>query len=1463
MQQYRVNYSLLIGLLVGTLVCSGAVFGLWKFQIERKSGWLISEAEKAIEAGDNREAVQLYKQYLTINSGDIPTRIRFANALADLSEQDDAKGEELNMAWRSIEGLVRDRTVGAMPEAEGLRRRLVELYGRDNVRRFPDALDHLSYMLERKPDDAELQILRAKYLVRSGNTDDAAKYSYKLIGYDPESDSFDEKKATAPHEAEVYSSLAVILRTKQDKPELADRVMDQLVEVNPKSAPAYLSRGGFRDLSGDSDSAKEDFEKAYELDPKGADVLLAMASQSTKDKEYEKANEYLAAGKKLHPQDARFYQSAADVAVKQEDYKKALAQVDEGLKTIKGQKGHILLILKADLQFHANDLKGVKQTMEEMTRAEFRAEFVDWYAARVLLAEQNWYDASEALNKLRPKVTAGFGDLPIQIDNFLGLCYEKLGQPDLAAELYNQVLAQDPKNEPALAGRTRVRTQRGLEPEDGKGEPFAQAVEEELKKPKSEQNWSRVEEIMKDLAKKRNMDDASLKVWNAQLALMREDFDGATKALAEANGLSPNNLLVHRMAVQVARLNPKVGPAIALQRWQKVFEQFGDSPVLRLDKADILIALNNSPEKKEQLKPELAELLTGIDDWTTAQKTELWGGMTGRYLNLGMPEEARQYLAMTAENQPNELPLRLSLFALALQANDDAGMNTAQDKILEIVGSKNDSNWLYTEARRMLSLIRRGQLGQEALGEIRQLASRALQQRPEWHELHLIKAEIEVHAGNALEALNHYDRAQSLGRPNAAEVAQHLRLLCAVGRFEDAGKFLDRIPEGLRRPYLGQLYPEILFRTNQVESAIENALAATEADPTSPQNQYWYGQLLARSAQGKEAGSAERKKAIADSAAAFKKAVELQPEFPEAWYALIALHVSEKDLEGAQAALREAQLSLSGDNLQMFLAKSYETLGRWFDAETMYRAVYDAAPDDLNRTQQLAAFYMSPIYQRPDRQQKVAPLINKIIRAGAEKKLQPNDPGLLWARRTGAKLLAASTDYQSLVKAENMLASNSQDGSLSIEDKLEMAGILAPRPEPLSRLKAIDLLEEVSEIQPLNEQGEIALAQLYEATGDTSKYTRQMEKAIARFQNSTVARQAYANNLLKRDDQRSIAEATKQVTKLRQLAPNSPSTFQLTVRLADKVGKQAQIRGELLKLVPDFKTIKEISPQQGQQLAMLAGLFVEVGDLDTAERIYRELATRDPNLTPALAAFLGQHRDVEQSFAKLDEIYSVERIPQLLQVAMATVRQQRDKVGDKFDEQIQRWLDAGLRENPDSINLLIVQADLFDLQKKYDESAKVYRQLLDRKDLTGVRRAIVLNNLSFLVALAGTQAEANVDPLKLVDEAASIMGPNSDILDTRAVVLTALKRYDDAIHDLELSVTDNPTASKYFHKADAHLRAGQNRAAVDAWEKAEELDLSRDTINRMEFDRYEEMKSKIDQIRGASVTQAEPRRRAS
>jgi tetratricopeptide (TPR) repeat protein len=1463
MQQYRFNFPLFIGLVIGTLVCSASVYGLWKFQINRKAGWLLSEAEKAEKANDYKEASRYYGQYLTIHPKNEEIRIKLAQVMADLMQSDDVAPTDVGEALRILESTVRMSSMADNADARKLRRRLAEVYGREDFGRYQDALEHLSYL---DAEDPELQGLRATYLSRAGDYTKATPIFYKLVGYDPESDEFDASKATAPGNILLYTNLAASLRTRQDQPQLADRVMDQLVEANPKSAEAYLARGRYQLSIENIDEARADIDEAYKLKPQDANVLLAKSEMASKDEQFDKAEEYLSAAKKLFPTDVRFYRTSAAVLMQQKEFTKAIAEIDEGIKQVKENDKVQLLVYKVELQLTQNDIEATEQTVNDMERTakNIRPEFVEYYRARIMMAENKWPQAKEALSKLHPKMADMTGGHTIDIDAYLGLCYEKLHQPDMAKKYYDSVIAQSPDYPPAKAGLERVKGMLGLNAaKEPKDDEWTALYNETMKKPKAERDFKPLEVLMAKLAEENKWDDLTKKIRQAQLKAMADDFESARKLFLEAQKLAPENITVPRMLIQLVRQDPKLGPEKALQLQERTVAKFGDLPALRLDKADCLIALHAKEPNKDELKSELAALATGIDNWTDAQKAELWGGMAGRFLNLQMNDEARQFLTLAADVRPNDLPLRVSLFSLALEANDDAGMKDAQDRILKIVGSTEDNTWLFTEARRKLSLIARGQLDRKAIDEIRPLVSRALDQREEWHELHVLNAELELHAGNLAKALESFDRAEQLGRPYPAAIAQHIKLLSLAGRLQQAGELLERLPEQLRYPLLGQLYPEILFRTNRVDEALQEARDAVEANPTNPQNHYWYSQLLARSSQAPKASEQQRKQGLDAAIKEMRQALELQAEFPEAWLSLISYYGLLKDNEQAQAVLREAQLSLSGDNLQAFLARSYESLGRWFDAETMYRALYESAPNDLPRTQQLAAFYLGNAYPLPDKNLKATPLINKILRAGAEKKIQANDPGLLWARRMGARMLAESGDYQNLRKAEKMLASNSQNGELTIEDKLAMAELLANRPEPESRQKAIQLLEDVAKVQPLNETGEVMLGDLYFRTGaDWPKYAAQMRKAIGLFPNSLAARVPFLKNLLDRGDKESLDEATRLVRRMNEIAPNHGATFQYTALWANKTGKQDAARANLMKSVPNLANIKTLTAPERQQLGMLAGLFIELGDLDTAESIYRKIAEIEPGQNLGLANFLGNHRSVEACFEKLNEVYSPERIPLIAQVGLVVVRKQRQKVGDKFDAQIQTWLDTGLRENPDSITLLMDQADLYDIQKRYDDAAAVYQKLLQRKDLTGIRRAIVLNNLSFLVALAGSSQKVKVDPLKLVEEAKDIMGPNADILDTRAVVFISLGKYQQAIEDLELSVLDNPTASKYFHKAQAHLKAQQDVAAVQAWEKAESLGLNHDAINLMEIPLFDDLKAKIDQIRGASVTKAESLRPA-
>lgn len=1450
MQQYRLNYPLLIGLAVGSVIASGAIYGLWRFQIERKSDVLLAEAEKAKKAGNHRGAAQYYSHYISIHGSDGDIRLKQAEAFADvLDHQDNVGMEDVGTAMRVLEATVRE-----MPEAHDLQRRLVDLYG--YVQRYQDALEHLNSMLARDPNNAELQALRAQYLVRSGNVNEAVTYSCKLIGYDPATDEFDDKKATTPQDIPVYSNLARLLRTQQDKPALADRVMEKLIERNPKSAPAYLVRGTYWIAADDKQRGQEDIETAYQLDPKDADVLLAMASQASTDKETDKARELLTKGKELHPDDPRFYQSFADLEASQGKYKEALAEIEDGLKKVGTKKGGILLFYKAGVQLQNKDVDGVRDTIRQMKQAGFRPEILDWHEMRILLVEEKFHEAAEALHRLQPRMS-DMGDMATQIYFFLGMCYERMGQDELARQSYESVLMIDSKNEPAKLGLQRMLAR--LDPKKVEvADAQSQELDKELAKPKDKQDAAKINALVAAFAEKRKLDPFQIKMLQVPIALVRQDFATARSLLREADKLKPDNLQVYLSLVTVARLDPKVGPAKAMEMWEKMAtdKRFGDSAEMRIAKADLLVALAG-----DQLKLELTSLLAGIDGWKPEQKVMLWRGIAQRFLNLGMMDEAKQALTLVADQLPNELPTRVGLFTLALETDDDDGMAAAQKKILEIVKDKGDSTYLFTEARRQLSNVRRGKLGREALPGIRQTINRALEMRPDWHELWLANAELEVFANNPDAALAHYAKAQKAGRPSPRSVAQHIRLLALVGRYQEASELLERIPEQLRQPMLENFYTEILFRTNKVDDAIREARTAAEAAPTDARKQFWHGQLLTRSTQMPGLTEEQRKTRTADAIVALRRTVELEPELPDAWFALISLNAQNGDQAAAQQALRDAQLSLAGDNLQLFLAHSYEVLGYWFDAQTMYRAFYEMDPADIGRARQLAQFYLGPYYQQPDAREKATPLLNQILKAGYEvadddkPKLPPNDPNLLWARRTSAQMLAETKDYQNLKKAENLLASSSsQDGRMTVEDRLQMAQILASRPEPESRKKAARLLEEVAEVQQLNERAEVMLGQLYFISGEWAKCRTQMQNAIAHNEKSTVARESYIDMLLSRNDSQYHTEARRQLELLRKLAPNGRSTFTLSVRLANKLGMQKAARAELLRVLPKIDDPKKLTDDQAAFLGFLATLFIELKDLDNAEQIFQQLAARDPKLQFALAEFVGNHRDVAKCFELLKQAYTPNTVNEVLTVATNTIRNRRDEVGTRFDAQVDQWLERAKLENPDSISVLLLEADWLDVQKKYDEAAAVWRSLLTRSDLDGFRRAVVLNNLAFLIALAGPSADTGgLDPLKLIEEAEQILGPNADILDTKAVVLIQRQRYKEAIEELQLSVTDKPTGAKYFHMVVAYLGAGQKKDALDAWDQAEEAGLTREELNRMEHSRYDEVKAKIDGLRsGAS-----------
>ena len=78
-----------------------------------------------------------------------------------------------------------------------------------------------------------------------------------------------------------------------------------------------------------------------------------------------------------------------------------------------------------------------------MKQAGFRPEFVQWVEARILLAQNKWFEAARALRNLPQQFINSVG-ISDDVNNQLGLCYERLGQLDPAIQRYEVVLQRNP-----------------------------------------------------------------------------------------------------------------------------------------------------------------------------------------------------------------------------------------------------------------------------------------------------------------------------------------------------------------------------------------------------------------------------------------------------------------------------------------------------------------------------------------------------------------------------------------------------------------------------------------------------------------------------------------------------------------------------------------------------------------------------------------------------------------------------------------------------------------------------------------------------------------------------------------------------------------------------------------------------------------------------------------------------------
>jgi tetratricopeptide (TPR) repeat protein len=1380
----RVNGKRLVVLLLAAAATVAGVHFLHAFQARRSARELLDQAARAEDDGHLPQAIDSLKLYLSYVPEDFEARTRYGLLLARTA----ATPKDRARAYSTLEGILRRTSDG-----DDVRHRVVELA--ISIGRFGDARDHLKTLRQHAPDDVGLDQLGGECEEAAREYAPAASWYLRasLVRPNPSLTTW-----WMPRRVEGCVRLADVLHHRLGQSELAEKVLDRMVDANTKSFQAYLARAHYRQQLARAarkapqaeaalKQAAADTAEALRLVPeeKEPEVLLSAADVARQRKDDAAARLHLSRLMMRRPKDVRPYLALARLDLELMDVPFYFWVADHLKQNAGDLLRHSLKLPAHPLQlWEAADLlitlgdpaseRSARDTIGRLRKDSALQPLVRFLEARLLAREGKWLEASQRLEAAGPFLGQyrELADLARRADMLLGQSYQKRGNPDQALAAFRRAARVEPSWVPARLGvagsllslgrlEEALEEYRRLAPVQPEFRlPLARLlILHNLKLPRDRRNWDEVRQVLDGAAQADQLKNDVVILRAELLAAQadREHLDSARKLLETERARQPRHA---PFWVALAGIHRRQGDVEGARRLlEQAQREVGDVPELRL-----ALARHWSRSRNGEGVKALLALEAGLDRFTRTEQTTLLGALAECHYRLRQPAEARRLLSRLAALEPADLNTRLALFDLALHTNNTAGMREGVAAIRNIEGL-DGALWRFGEAAR---LIARGRGGDRSgLAEARTRLVEAAAKRPGWSRVPLLQADLEELEGHEDAAIGSYLQAVEQGDRQPVVIRRLVGLLYERQRYGEASQVLRRLLEqedGLSGE-LSRLGAEVSLRTRDYSRAAELAHEAVRSGPTDYRDQVWLGQIL---------WAAGRKH---DAETVLQKAVTDFSGEPDVWVAWIRFLHQSGQKEKAKEAIHQAEKKLSADKAALALAECQEAVGLSEDASQLYMEALKKGADSVLVLQRVADYLL-----RTGRPREAVPLLRRVLEHG----LKAPAADLARTRRNLAFALATAGGPKEFAEALALADANLK-ASGSVEDQRVKAAVLATR--SAHRREAIRLLEESFQRRQATPAESFLLARLYEAEGNWSQ-------AHDRFVALVVPQRArpeflahYADSLLRRKE---ASEAQMWLVRLEKLEPDALRTLDLKARVLAARGKTE----EAVRLLVEHAA-KEKKSERLLGLAESLGALQKVGTaLDLCER------AAPAGLAGAAAT------------------------------AASVVRASGGAEGDC--RRAERLLEQALAKGGRHPGLLRAQAELRDFQGRYEEARALYTEALKQ----GSADPVLLNNLAWLLVLdSGRSKEA----LELINRALEAAGPVGGLLDTRAVIYLALGRTEDARRDLEKAVKDAPTPARYFHLALAH-HAGKNpAAAAQALQKARALGLTLSHLHPLERNSYERL----------------------
>jgi len=736
------------------------------------------------------------------------------------------------------------------------------------------------------------------------------------------------------------------------------------------------------------------------------------------------------------------------------------------------------------------------------------------------------------------------------------------------------------------------------------------------------------------------------------------------------------------------------------------------------------------------------------------------------YLETGELDKARVEFRNASQISPQSAQARYQAGVVAERRRDFSEALVAYKSAVDLQAD-------YPEARADLARIYvLGGAPDKAL----ELVAPALVQHPDNVKLLVVRGSAYQQLKQTEEARADAEKAAKLDPKDESAAALLASILRANGERDRAIALIEGTLK--HRPKsidLRLVLSSLQIEAGNMEAAGEQLREAVKADPTQLPLRYQLANFELRNG---NVDAAQK---------TFEQAVAATPDSDDARLVLAEFLATHRSREAGESALR-GMIAKDEDNLKLRLglAALLERAGADKEALAEYQEVITRgkdSPDVITARNRLASHYATH-NDIPRAEQLLAEVLRD----------NPRDIDALGLRAH----LAVNAGNPSVAVVDLRTVLREMPSSVPGYRMLARAHIANGEPA-----LAEEALRKALELAPTDTMARVELAQLLTRSGRASVAVSMLEDAVRRAPTDQGVREALVRAYVEVQD---LDAATRAVEDLKTLAPNSAVSYSLA-------GHVAQLDKRFADAEREFERALEVDPRSIDNLAALCRLQMGQGQGAKAlARVDGLLGKYDDsaalhNLQGELRLASGQFAPAAQSFEAAIKLTPKWWLPYR---NLALARYQA-----KDAEGAIRAYEAGRKQVPGEIALAVDLASLYELQKRVDDSIRVYEDFLK---LTP-RNDLAANNLAKVLLTHRHDAASLARAAQLTAGFAS--SPDPALLDTYGWTLFRQGDYVRAQEVLQRAFDRAPeSGSIRYHLALVQVQAGDVKKAIDNLEIA-------------------------------------------